>query len=56
MHSLTELKELFETVGIEIVSFNGMFLYTAHGKWGMFRDEYYLNGQMITRKHIKELA
>lgn len=55
MHSLTELKHYFETNKIIINNFNGMFLYTSHGKWGMASDEFRLNGKQISRKEIKQL-
>jgi hypothetical protein len=54
MHSLTALKKLFEENSIEVLSFNGMFLNTQHGKWSMARDEYQLDGKIISRKDIKK--
>ena len=56
MHSLTQLKAFFESTGIEVISFNGMFMQTSHGRWGMASDEYYLDGNLISRKEIKQLG
>ena len=54
MHSLTELKKLLEQK-FEIIKFDGMYLYTIHGKWSMTLDEYRLNGFVISREDIKKL-
>ena len=54
MHSLNELKALIER-SFGVLAFNGMFLVTVHGQWGMAGDEYYLNNRMITRKEIKKM-
>lgn len=56
MHSLTELKDFFQSQGVEVLSFNGMFMETKHGCWGMAADEYYLDSKLITRKEIKKLV
>lgn len=55
MYNLTTLKVFFESQGVEVLSFNGMFMYTKHGRWGMAADEYYLDSKLITRKEIKNL-
>ena len=55
MHSLTELKQYFELHDIYVDEFNGMFLYTSHGKWGMAGDEFRLNGKELSRKQIKTM-
>ena len=54
MHIITELKKFLEQK-FEIQKFNGMNLETKHGKWGMYLDEYYLNGKLIPREEIKLL-
>lgn len=54
MHSLTDLKKFLEQK-YEIYNFNGMFLVTEHGNWGMYLDEYYLNDNIIPRDEIKQL-
>lgn len=56
MHNLTALKEFFIKNSIKIDSFNGMFLVTRHGKWGMAGGEFRLNGIEISRKSIKKLV
>lgn len=56
MYNLTTLKAFFESQGVEIISFNGMFLHTKHGRWGMAADEYYLDGKKISRKEIKKMV
>lgn len=52
MNNLTDLKN-FLSEFCEISAFNGMFLHTHHGKWGMANDEYYLDGKVVSRKEIK---
>ena len=54
MQNLTDLKKLLEQK-FEIIYFNGMWLHTIHGKWGMAMNEYYLNHTLITRQQIKNL-
>jgi hypothetical protein len=54
LHSISELKKFLEQK-FEIHKFNGMYLVTEHGKWGMYLDEYYLNGIQISREEIKQL-
>jgi len=54
VHSLTDLKKFLEQQ-FEIYEFNGMFLVTKHGNWGMYLDEYYLNNNLISRNDIKNL-
>jgi hypothetical protein len=54
MYSLTCLKDAFQST-FKVFSFNGMFMTTIHGEWGMAGNEYYLNRQMISRKEIKSM-
>jgi hypothetical protein len=54
MQNLTELKKLLEQK-FEVTKFNGMFLHTKHGIWGMAMNEYYLNHKPIMREEIKKL-
>lgn len=56
MYNLTTLKAFFESQGVEILSFDGMFMHTSHGRWGMAQDEYYLDSKLISRKDIKKLV
>jgi hypothetical protein len=57
MYSLTCLKDAFQSnpSNFKVFSFNGMFMTTIHGEWGMAGNEYYLNRQMISRKEIKAM-
>lgn len=55
MNSLTDLKEAFLRVGIKVESFNGMFMETEHGRWGMAMGQYYLNGNQVSKKELKKL-
>jgi hypothetical protein len=55
MNSLTELRDAFVKVGVEIKSFNGMFLFTEHGKWGMALGDYYLDGKIVPKKELKKM-
>lgn len=54
MQNLTDLKKLLEQK-FEVKQFNGMFLHTEHGVWGMAMNEYYLNHKLITREEIKKM-
>ena len=55
MHSLTCLKNLFESNSVEVKAFNGMFMLTEHGRWGMAGGEYYIDSKMISKSDIKKL-
>lgn len=55
MHSLCDLKKLFENSGIEIEHFSGWQIITVeHGTWSMVFDEYYRNRELISRDDIKK--
>ena len=56
MHSITELKNLFEKKKIRTKSFDGVSVTTKHGRWSMAHDEYYLKGEVKSRADIKKLA
>lgn len=56
MYSLTCLKDAFQSSSnFKVFGFNGMFMTTIHGEWGMAGNEYYLNRQKISRKEIKAI-
>jgi len=45
MNSLKELKEFFQSEGIEITSYNGWQLKVNKDLWMMSHDVFYLNGE-----------
>jgi len=45
MNSLKELKEFFQSVGIEVTSYNGWQLKVNKDLWMMNHDVFYLNGE-----------
>lgn len=56
MHSLTDLKNLFEKNGIKIKSFGGWRLTTYKlGVWSMVDDVYRHNSVPIERSEIKKM-
>jgi len=56
MNSLTELRDLIlKSSTFRVFGFNGMFMTTIHGEWGMAGDEYRLNRKVISRKEVKSL-
>lgn len=56
MHSLTDLKNLFEKNGIEIVSFGGWRLTTKDfGVWSMVDDVYRKDSLPIEREEIRKI-
>lgn len=56
MNTLTELRDIvLASSNFKVFGFNGMFMTTIHGEWGMAANEYYLNRQVISRKEIKSM-
>jgi hypothetical protein len=57
MHSLLDLKKLFDKNNIKIVDFDGACLNTKqHGRWGLAHGEYRQNGEIRTRKEIDAMV
>ncbi len=55
MHTLFELKQMFENKQITIKEYNGWKLILGNGDdWGLAFDEYMVNNQVVTRKEIPQ--
>ena len=52
MHSLSELKQIFEERGFKIKKWEGWILVVGKDKYTMLNDEYYINNILIKRKEL----
>ena len=52
MHSLNDLKALFQEHGYKIKDFNGHSLVVGRNRYGMVLDQIYVNGELADKKKI----
>ena len=52
MHSLNDLKDLFQEYGYKIKDFNGHSLVVGRNRYGMILDQIYVNGELADKKKI----
>jgi len=52
MHSLNDLKALFQEHGYKIKDFNGHCLVVGRNRYGMILDQIYVNGELADKKKI----
>lgn len=52
MHSLNDLKDLFQEHGYKVKEFNGHSLIVGKNRYGMILDQIYVNGELMDKKKI----
>jgi len=52
MHSLNDLKDLFQEYGYKVKEFNGHSLVVGKNTYGMILDQIYVNGELMDKKKI----